>query len=178
MSHRSPQAVIRAEYLTMPLELNPLEQHNVEYFRHCANGEFRLQKCRSCGLLRYPPGTACPWCARSDFDWTLVEGRGTVYSYFEVHHAIQPAFKPFVPYLVLLVQLDEQNGLPTPQEALRVVGNLVAGGGELAPYELARRVGIGTRVTMCFTAVGSGLALPQWQIDERAPQPHPWRYPD
>lgn len=162
----------------MLLELNPLERHHVEYFDYCAKGEFHLQKCQACGLLRYPPGSACPWCARDDFEWTPVEGRGTVHSYFEVHHAIQPAFKPFVPYLVLLVELDAQNGIPTPYEALRVVGNLVAADGELAPRELVRRVGIGTRVRMCFTALGPGLALPQWRVDEYAPQPAPWRYPE
>lgn len=169
---------IQAEYLGMRLELNPLERHHAEYFDYCAKGEFRLQKCRTCGLLRYPPGSACPWCARDDFEWTPVEGRGTVHSYFEVHHAIQPAFKPFVPYLVLLVELDAQNGVPTPHEALRVVGNLVAAGGELAPPDLVRSVGIGTRVRMCFAPVGPGLALPQWQVDEHAPQPVPWRYPE
>lgn len=107
----------------MPLELNPLEGHHAEYFQYCARGEFRLQKCNACGRLRYPPGSACPWCAQADFQWTPVEGRGTVHSYFEVHHAIQPAFKPFVPYLVLLVDLEAQKGVPTANEALRVVGN-------------------------------------------------------
>ena len=40
-----------------------------------------------------------------------------------------------------------------------------------------RRVGIGTRVRMVFTAVGEGLSLPQWTLDEDAEQPKPWRYP-
>jgi len=168
---------IQAEYLGMRLELNPLERHHVEYFRYCAEGEFRLQKCRACGLLRYPPGSACPWCAQAEFEWTPVEGRGTVHSYFEVHHAIQPAFKPFVPYLVLLVDLDAQHGVPTAHESLRVIGNLVGADGELAPPELVGRVGIGSRVRMRFAPVAPDLALPQWQIDEHAPQPRPWRYP-
>jgi hypothetical protein len=31
---------------------------------------------------------------------------------------------------------------------------------------------------MVFSDVAPGLALPQWTIDERAPQPaSPWRYP-
>ena len=56
---------------------------------------------------------------------------------------------------------------------------VMAGGhGALAPPEVVRRVGIGTRVRMVFTDVTSGLALPQWTIDEGAPQPDkPWRYP-
>jgi uncharacterized OB-fold protein len=95
----------------------------------------------------------------------------------EVHHSIQPSFRPFVPYVVLLVDLDTQKGKPSEHEALRVVGNLVDSDGRLAPPELVSRVGIGTRVRMVFTPVADGLALPQWVIDETAPQPVPWRYP-
>ena len=101
-----------------------------------------------------------------------------MHSYTEVHHAIQPAFKVHTPYLVLLVDLDRQLGKPTEHEALRVVGNLAPPDGKLAPPELVKRVGIGTRVRMVFTDVVPGLALPQWTIDETAKQPaKPWRYP-
>lgn len=169
---------LQATYLGMPLELNARETHQTAYFAYCAQGEFRLQKCKACGLLRYPPGTACPWCAHGEWTWTPVEGRGAVHSYMEVHHSIQPAFKPFVPYLVLLVDLDAQNGVPSEHEALRVVGNLVARDGTLAPPELVRQVGIGARVRMRFTPVAPGLALPQWMLDPDVEQPAPWRYPD
>ena len=61
--------MIQGSYLGMPLELNERETHQVPYFRYCAEGEFRLQKCAGCGLLRYPPGTACPWCACAQAEW-------------------------------------------------------------------------------------------------------------
>ena len=70
-----------------------------------------------------------------------VEGKGAVHSYSEVHHAIQPAFRGNTPYLILLVDLDTQKGEPTPDEALRVVGNLATPDGQLAPPEMVRRVG-------------------------------------
>jgi uncharacterized protein len=169
---------IQANYLGMPLVLDDLDIENREYFRHCAEHQFHLQACADCGLLRYPPTTACPWCASLDSRWTPVEGKGTVHSYTEVHHAIQPAFRDHVPYLVLLVDLDMQKGRPTAEEALRVVGNLATPDGKLAPPELVRRVGVGTRVKLVFTDVAPGLALPQWAIDEEASQPEkPWRYP-
>ena len=101
-----------------------------------------------------------------------VEGKGAVHSYTEVHHAIQPAFKAHTPYLVLLVDLDTQKGKPTEHEALRVVGNLATPDGKLAPPEMVKKVGIGTRVRMVFTDVAPGLALPQWAIDE-APRSRP-----
>src|SRR6516165_12424747 len=169
---------IQATYLGMPLDLNDLDVENLAYFKHCAAHQFHLQRCAACGLLRYPPTTACPWCASPKSIWVPVEGRGAVHSYTEVHHAIQPAFRAHTPYLILLVDLDTQKGQPTADEALRVVGNLATADGLLAPPEMIRNVGIGTRVRMVFTDVTSGLALPQWTIDEAAPRSAPpWRYP-
>ena len=169
---------VTGSHLGMTLTIDDLDVENVAYFRHCAAHDFHLQQCVACGLLRYPPTTACPWCATAEARWVPVEGRGAVHSYTEVHHAIQPAFKAHVPYLILLVDLDTQKGKPTPEEALRVVGNLVTPDGVLAPPELVRRVGIGTRVRMAFSDAGDGISLPQWTIDDAATQPEPWRYPE
>jgi len=169
---------IQATYLGMPLDLNDLDVENLAYFKHCAAHQFHLQRCAACELLRYPPTTACPWCASPKSQWVPVDARGAVHSYTEVHHAIQPAFKKHTPYLILLVDLDTQKGQPTEHEALRVVGNLALPDGTLAPAEMVKRVGIGTRVRMVFADVGPGLALPQWTIDEEGRQPDKvWRYP-
>jgi uncharacterized OB-fold protein len=155
--------MISAQYLGMPLEINDLDHENLAYFGYCAKHDFRLQRCASCKLFRYPPSTACPWCAELTSEWVSVEGRGTVHSYTEVHHAIQPAFKQYTPYLVLLVELDTQSGKPTKEEGLRVIGNLTRPDGVLAPKTEVERVGIGTRARMVFTDVAPGLALPQRQ---------------
>ena len=122
---------IQATYLGMPLQLADLDHENLDYFRHCAAHDFHLQACAGCGRLRYPPTTACPWCMTLESTWQQVEGKGAVHSYTEVHHAIQPAFREHTPYMVLLVDLDTQKGEPTPDEALRVVGNLCTPDGQL-----------------------------------------------
>jgi uncharacterized OB-fold protein len=169
---------IKADYLGMPLTIDELDGENLAYFKHCAEHSFHLQRCDACHLLRYPPTTACPWCMNPSSTWVPVEGKGAVHSYTEVHHAIQPAFKPFTPYMILLVDLDTQKGKPTEDEALRVVGNLATPDGKLAPPDMVSQVGIGTRVRMVFSDVAPGLSLPQWTIDETAPQSDkPWRYP-
>jgi uncharacterized OB-fold protein len=169
---------IRGDYLGMTLSIDDLDGENLAYFRHCAEHAFHLQRCDDCALLRYPPTTACPWCASPKATWTPVEGKGTVHSYLEVHHAIQPAFKSKTPYHVLLVDLDTQKGQPSPDEALRVAGNLTTPDGVLAPRDMVAGVGIGSRVRMVFSDVADGLAIPQWTLDEGAQQPEkPWRYP-
>ena len=169
---------IRADYLGMSLSIDDLDGENLEYVRHCAELQFHLQQCEDCNLLRYPPSTACPWCASLKSRWTRVEGKGEVHSYEEVHHGIQPAFQARVPYMVLLVDLDTQKGKPTEHEALRVVGNLTTEDGTLAPPDLVKRIGIGSRMRMVFSDVAPGLSLPQWTLDEVAAQTsRPWRYP-
>jgi uncharacterized OB-fold protein len=169
---------LHGEYLGMQLSVDDLDRENIEYFRWCATHEYRLQSCNACSLLRYPPTTACPWCTSPDASWVPVAAKGAVYSYTEVHHAIQPAFKRVTPYLALLVELDTQRGLPGADEALRVMANLALPNGDLAPPDVVRSVGIGTRVRMVFKDVAPGFALPMWTIDEGAPQPAaPWRYP-
>jgi uncharacterized OB-fold protein len=162
----------------MLLTIEDVDKENMAYFNYCDAGDFRLQRGKQSGLLRYPPTTACPWTRDREYEWVSVEGKGEVHSYNEVHHAIQPAFRAHVPYMLLLVDLDTQKGQPTEHEALRVAGNLVAPDGTLAPPEIIKRVGIGTRVRMVFTKVADGLSIPQWTIDEEAVQPeNPWRYP-
>lgn len=168
----------QGDYLGMRLSIEDVDQENMAFFKYCAAGDFRLQRGRQSGLFRYPPTTACPWTRDRTYDWVSVEGKGTVHSYTEVHHAIQPAFRAHVPYMILLVDLDTQKGQPTEHEALRVAGNLVTPDGTLAPPDMIVRVGIGTRVRMVFAKVNEDLAIPQWTIDETAVQPDkPWRYP-
>ena len=80
--------------------------------------------------------------------------------------------------MILIVDLDTQKGEPSEHEALRVAGNLVTADGELAPPDLVKQVGIGSRMRMVFADVSEGLALPMWTLDEDAEQPeNPWRYP-
>ena len=164
-------------HLGMNLTVDDLDIENVAFFNWCAKGDFRLQKCTENGLFRYPPTTRCPFSSSPNYDWVSVEAKGTVYSYNEVHHAIQPAFKGKTPYMLLLVELDTQKGRPSEHDGVRVAGNLVTPDGELAPADMVRKVGIGSRMRMVFKKVGDGFALPMWTLDETATQPKtPWRY--
>ena len=169
---------MQTDYLGMSLSISDLDSDNQDYFRFAAAHDFRLQQCGSCNLLRYPPASRCVWCSEPRSTWVSVPGTGTVYSYGEVHHAIQPPFQAFVPYLLLLVELDVQREQPSHGDAIRVVGNLVTSDGTLAPADLVRKVGIGSRMRMVFTDIGPELSLPQWTIDETGPAHSPWRYPN
>jgi uncharacterized OB-fold protein len=168
---------VTGEYLGMPVAIDDLDKENREFFKHCANHDFHLQACDDCSMLRYPPTTACPYCASPNSTWKPVEGKGTLYSYGEIHHAIQPVFRQHSPYLLLLVELDTQRGKPGEHDGLRITGNLATADGELADDTLVRSVGIGSRLKMTFKDAGDDIAIPLWCIDEDAEQPDkPWRY--
>ena len=169
---------IQGDYMGMMLTIEDLDQENRDFFRYCSKKDFRLQRGKESGLLRYPPTTACPWTRDRESEWVSVEGKGTVHSYVEVHHPIQPAFNDKVPYMIILADLDIQKGQPTEHEALRVAGNLMTEDGKFASPETIKMVGIGTRVKLIYVDVTNEFALPHWTIDEEAEQPEkPWRYP-
>jgi len=166
------------EYLGMPVKIDALDHENSAFFGYCAKHDLRLQQCNDCKLLRYPATTACPFCASPDATWVPVEGKGTVYSYGEVHHAIQGAFRQHVPYLLLLVELDTQKGLPDAYDGLRMTANLVDSDGQLATPEMIRQVGIGSRLRIVYKDIDEYVSIPLFTLDEQAKQPEkPWRYP-
>jgi uncharacterized protein len=133
-----------------------------------------LRTCAACGLMRYPPSHGCPWCPSQEWSWQDVSGGGHVYSYEVVHHAIQPGFKDWTPYAVVLVELDQQRGRPTAEEALRVIGNLVTP--EFRP-EPEVNVAIGKRVQAVFHDLSEDFALPQFALTDEPPVGRLWRFP-
>ncbi|HZF05817.1 MAG TPA: OB-fold domain-containing protein [Patescibacteria group bacterium] len=147
-----------------------------EYFAHARQHRLMLRACKACGLMRYPPTHACPWCMDLGWTWKEVSGRGTIYSYEIVHHAIQPGFKDATPYAVVLVELDEQRGHPTPDEGLRIIGNLVKPDG--VTFEDDKQVAIGRRVRVVFQDLAEQMALVQFALSDEPPQGRVWRLPE
>ncbi|MBI4505195.1 MAG: OB-fold domain-containing protein [Chloroflexi bacterium] len=163
------------EYRGMNLLVPEHDSEYREYFALAAQGRLAVRRCADCGLLRYPPGAACPWCQSLAWTWQDVAGRGTIVSYELVCHAVQPGFRDWTPYAVVLVELDEQRGQPTPEEALRVVANLVTP--DLRP-ETEENVAINKRVRVIFQPLSDDFALPQFTLSGEPPAGMPWRLPE
>ena len=89
-------------------------------------------------------------------------------------HAIQPGFKEWTPYAVVLVELDEQRGKPTEHEALRIIANLLTP--ELRP-EPEANVAIGKRVRVIFQDLSEDFALPQFTLTGEPPEGRVWSFP-
>jgi uncharacterized OB-fold protein len=163
------------QYRGMTLIVPDNDSEWKEFYAHARAHKLMLRACTACGLMRYPPTHACPWCMDLGWAWREVSGRGTIYSYEVVVHAIQPGFKEIAPYPVVLVELDEQRGKPTPDEGLRVIGNLVTTAGQ---PEADANVAIGKRVRVTFQDLAGHMALPQFTLTDERPEGRTWRLPD
>jgi uncharacterized OB-fold protein len=165
---------MRAEYRGMALIIPDTDSEWHGHFEAARAGRLVMRRCGDCGLLRYPPGAGCPWCTSLAWTWEPVSGRGIIYSYEIVVQAIQPGFRDWAPYPVVVVELDEQRGHPTPDDGLRLVANLLTP--DLQP-EREDRVAIGSRVEVVFQPIAPDLVLPQFQLSTEPPAGPLWRFP-
>jgi uncharacterized OB-fold protein len=117
-------------------------------------GELRLQRCASCGHLRYPVSAICPRCLSGEASFEAVSGQGAVQTYIVFERAYHDTWKDQVPYIVALVELDEG-----PVFLTNIVG--------VPPAQ----VRVGQRVTAVFPCRSESAALPQFTpADSEAPR--------
>ena len=122
------------------------------YWRGAAEGTLLVLRCEACGYLSHPPDVACARCGAAALDPAPMSGFGTVYSFTIVRQAFDPAFLPEIPYVVALVELDEQPGL-------LLLANIVDTDIDA--------VDIGLRVEVTFEE-RDGHAVPQFRPSDRA----------
>lgn len=107
-------------------------------------GKLFIQRCKSCGTLRHPPGPVCPSCHSFEWDTLQASGLGTVYSFVVMHYPEVPPFDH--PNPIGLIELDE---------GTRLVAQLVG----VKPGEIK----IGQRVQVEFNTFDGDLVLPQFR---------------
>jgi uncharacterized OB-fold protein len=126
-----------ARILDDPLvhRLAPADDPDTQFFwTSGADGRLRIQRCTDCNYYVQPPTRHCPMCGSDQCSPQVVSGHGRVHT-FTVNY--QPWVKDQCPYIVAIVELDEQSGL-------RLTSNLLDCGVD--------DVAIGMRVTAGFVA--------------------------
>lgn len=116
------------------------------FFDAARQGQLAVQKCNSCGTLRFPPRRMCPDCLSNEASWTTVSGQGEVYSFIIMHRVYHPAFATQVPYVVAIVKL---------QEGAKITSNLIG----IDPH----RVKCGMPVKAVFEKLNDEVTLPMFQ---------------
>jgi uncharacterized OB-fold protein len=110
-----------------------------------AQGRLDILRCDDCGHYVHYPRPICDVCLGEALTPSTVSGRGTVYAWTAVMQAFHPYFVDKLPYLLAVVELDEQPGL-------KVTTNLV---------DVAEdKVWCGLPVEVVFTEICPGLVLP------------------
>jgi uncharacterized protein len=117
----------------MPRKLPLITTENAAFWQGGESGRLMIQHCGDCSRWFHPPAPVCPRCGSLTVEPKATSGRGQVASYTVNHQAWTPELTE--PYVVALVELDEQPGL-------RLLSNIVG----LSPAE----VRIGLPVQVCF----------------------------
>lgn len=113
-------------------------------------GKLLVQRCAECQRYQFPPKASCETCSSTKQSFEEVSGRGTVFSFTEtVSGARHPYFQSISPYLVGMVQLDEQEGL--------VFATNFPG----AHYD---DLNIGAPVEVEFQELAEGTVIPQFRL--------------
>ena len=129
-------------------EVGPDNEH---FWRGGAAGELRFLRCSACRTYVHPPAPVCPDCLSRELAPEAVSGRARLHTYTLNHHPWVPGFDP--PYLVAIVDIEEQDGL-------RLTTNLV--GCDPADVE------IGMPVRVRFEERDDGIFIPLFEPDPEA----------
>ena len=93
----------------MALPVPQITDENGAFWSGGRDGELLIIRCTSCGYWIHPPTPRCPQCLSDSVEPQAVSGRGTVYSYTINRQAWVPGLE--VPFVIAMVELDEQPGL-------------------------------------------------------------------
>jgi len=86
----------------------PITDVNRPFWTGGAGGNLLISQCGSCARWAHPPAALCAACG-GQLVPQPVSGRGSVFTFTVNHHPYNPAVP--VPYVIAIVELDEQTGL-------------------------------------------------------------------
>ncbi len=129
----------------MDLETPPQPSPDVDtegYWEANQKGELSLCRCSdaACGYWNHPPLERCRLCG-GPTTFEPVSGKGTIFSFIVAHQPSVPGYLSNLPYLVALIELDEQPGL-------RLVGQV--------PVSKRDEIRIGQRVSVDLVELPGG----------------------
>ncbi len=97
----------------------PTPEYGAEPYWQEANEErLVMQKCDACHKFRWTPSPLCTFCGDDGYTWEQLSGKGKIVTWTVITHPIHPAAVDKVPYVVVIVELNEQPGL-------RMISNLI-----------------------------------------------------
>ncbi len=77
------------------------------FWAAAAREELVVPTCDECGARFFVPEVVCPACFSDTWTWQASPGTGVIYSYSVVQRAADPAYAGEVPYVLVVVDLDD-----------------------------------------------------------------------
>lgn len=131
----------------------PIESGETKpFWDACRKGKFLIQRCRSCGKYQYHYRGFCSHCWTGQIEDVAASGRGTVWSHTVIYRNRTPGFAEEVPYVVVLVELEE---------GVKVISNVVNCDPE--------SVRIGMPVKLTFVTATEEWRIPMFEPAETTP---------
>ena len=118
-----------------------------EFFDGARAGRLMVQKCDSCGRLRFPAHDLCSKCNSTASRWVPVSGRGEVFSFNIMHQVYHPGFAGEVPYAVVVVELEE---------GCKFISNLLG----VKPHDIR----CGMPVEVVFEKLSDEVSIPKFRL--------------
>jgi uncharacterized protein len=79
-----------------------------EFWEGAHRGELRIQHCTTCGKHQHYARLLCSHCGEQTLEWITASGNATIYSFTVVRQNGVPPFNERVPFVVAVVELDEE----------------------------------------------------------------------
>jgi len=127
------------------------DERSQPYWDAAADHVLAVARCSVCGKFSIPPDVVCQHCHSTEPDFTFVpvSGRGVVRSWTVMHQSFVPGFDDLIPFVLVDVELEEQDDL-------RTIGRLVDGPD--AP------LAIGMPVVVAFEDLAPGVSVPAFEL--------------
>lgn len=127
----------------------PLPDENSEFFwQGCREHRLLIQRCNACKHFIHPPRLVCRFCLNTKLTPAEVSGRGTVDTFTIPLQPYDPYFMTKVPYVLAVVELEEEKNL-------KMVTNII----DCDPAQV--RVGMPVEVT--YTELTPEVTLPHFR---------------
>ena len=130
-----------------------VDSESEPFWRAAKEGRLLIMRCRACDRPYFYPRRYCPRCWSDETEWQQASGRGTVHTYSIIHQNPAPPFSAWVPYAVVIVDLDE---------GVRVMGNWDRS------VDLDK-LAVGAAVQVVFESVTDEIALARFRPVDLSP---------
>ena len=131
-----------------PKPLPAVDDLTRPFWEAAARHQLVVQRCQDCEYFNHPPRPVCDACQSQRLTFVPVSGRGHIYTFTVMYQPNIAGFEQEIPYINLLVELEEQ-------PRLFMVSNL--------PISAKENVRIGGAVEVYFVSVDEEITLPQFR---------------